>query len=322
MPPKRKIGQLNKMVQEGPVSTGSILKMFKKIESTDLKFKECTLCHEKVKSCLYKDHLDTKCPNRHKMAVKSEPNTVKEEKDKENNEDDEIIFVTEINTSNSSTKSFSCSETMASNVDNATNRLISVKQEIKEELKEHFKMESLIKAESLSCSSVQSVQISSEIQVSNNSRVMLISSPSDSNELKCTFSHKEPSSQSEEVENENRERRKSLKRPLPLEEENQIGANADCSKLSEDEVLLNDYMDKLETSLEMKEQTKPNIDYYLINFTNAIESVLNEPNYSFLLSEYDSQIVEKFFQLTRKWLPSLSPQTIRLTLSFLSLFFS
>ena len=151
MPPKRKIGQLNKTMQAEPVSAGSILKMFKKMESTDLKFKECTMCQEKVKSCLYKDHLDTKCPNRHKTGVKSEPNVLKQENVYENSNDvdDEVIFVTEINTSSSSLTQQS-SEAMASNVGSVVgnHRLVSVKQEIKEELKEHLKMEGLIKAES------------------------------------------------------------------------------------------------------------------------------------------------------------------------------
>jgi hypothetical protein len=299
MPPKRKVSQLNKTVQSGPVSTGSILKMFKKIESTDLKYKECAFCQEKVKSCLYKDHVDTKCLKRYETSMKNEPYVVKCENFNEiNNDDDEVIFVTELNTSNGSTKSFASSKTLTSCVSCRQNQLVSIKQEIKEDLKEDLKellkTESLIKVESCSSQTV-SVQISSEIETSNNNRV--ISSPFDSNESNSVFVGKE-SEKWEETENEDKERRMSLKRPLPLED-NQIGANsnADSSKLSEDEVLLNDYMDKLETSLE---QTKPSIEYYLINFTNAIESVLNEPSYSFLLSEYDSHIVEKFSQLTRR----------------------
>jgi len=235
---------------------------------------------------------------------------VKHEKVYENNnnnntEDDEVIFVTEINTSSSSSsssssKSFACSQTTASYVDNAANhRLVSIKQEIKEEFKEHLKVESLIKVDCLNDYSAQavSVELSSEIAMSNN-KVIDVCSPLKSELVHQTESNLNP----EETENENRERRKSLKRPL---EDNQLEANpnANCSKLSEDEVMLNDYMDKLETSLELNQQTKPNIDYYLVNFTNAIESVLNEPNYSFLLSEYDSQTVERFSQLTRKQRP-------------------
>lgn len=89
MPPKRTTSS-NKLIRKSSsnsltasdVEKNSLSNMFKRIESTDSFLRECTLCHEKIKSCLFKDHLNTKCPFRlEKCSVKNEPNTCPVEED-------------------------------------------------------------------------------------------------------------------------------------------------------------------------------------------------------------------------------------------------
>ena len=46
------------------VQKNALTNMFKRIESSDQTLKECVYCHEKIKSCLMKDHLNTKCSSK------------------------------------------------------------------------------------------------------------------------------------------------------------------------------------------------------------------------------------------------------------------
>lgn len=60
MPPSSK----KKLPEPSSSQRNALSSMFKKIESRDSKLKECHQCQQKIKSCLFSDHLSTKCPER------------------------------------------------------------------------------------------------------------------------------------------------------------------------------------------------------------------------------------------------------------------
>ena len=76
MPPKKASKTLNNTLSKSssklknvPIKISdtdknAISNMFKKIESKDSYLIECKQCNQKIKSCLLKDHMNTKCPNR------------------------------------------------------------------------------------------------------------------------------------------------------------------------------------------------------------------------------------------------------------------
>lgn len=82
MPPK-KIGSIKKksigkksLPEVSQSQRNALTSMFKKIESRDSNLKECSLCSEKIKECLFNDHLNTKCPKRVGIDIKNEPGDI------------------------------------------------------------------------------------------------------------------------------------------------------------------------------------------------------------------------------------------------------
>jgi hypothetical protein len=81
MPPKKPGPGKKPLPAVSSQQKTALSSMFKCIESRDSSYQECSMCHEKVKSCLFNDHLNTKCPNRVSLS------------DKKDNINDDIIFL-------------------------------------------------------------------------------------------------------------------------------------------------------------------------------------------------------------------------------------
>jgi hypothetical protein len=82
-----------KNVQVSEVQKNALTNMFKRIESNDLKLKECPNCKEQIKSCLLNDHLQTKCASKKSQSssmclIKTEPQL--------SQTDNEILIIEEV----------------------------------------------------------------------------------------------------------------------------------------------------------------------------------------------------------------------------------
>ena len=87
----------------------------------------------------------------------------------------------------------------------------------------------------------------------------------------------------------------------PKVEEEKISEQIDEDKL------LRDYLSNIETTenSENKTQSSPvksEFDYYLSNFSNAIESVLNQQIFSCLFDQNDYDIIKRFSSLSSSYL--------------------
>ena len=88
MPPKnsaKRCKSATALQNSAPTSEAqknALTNMFKRIESLDQTLKKCENCGEKIKSCLFKDHLSTKCSARNKIEKASD--------------DEEIVILDEV----------------------------------------------------------------------------------------------------------------------------------------------------------------------------------------------------------------------------------
>lgn len=127
MPPKKASKNKNssKSPPVKPAEKNAISNLFNKITSKDSCLKECKLCNQKIKSCLFNDHLSTKCPNR-----KLDTNVINNTNGDENDDNDEIIFI-----------GLNIVKNIETNVKTEKNELNEVKIESNFEIKETVKLE-------------------------------------------------------------------------------------------------------------------------------------------------------------------------------------
>ena len=259
MPPKTKSSK--NVVKIATPLKNSISNLFNKIQERDSSLKECSFCKEKIKSCLLKDHLATKCVQRAISATVCQ--------------DDEIIFLGESNTPTKMNRKF--------------------KIDIKTETKISYKNEPI------ECVNISYIADEKE-EVKNE-----IAKPITNVTLA------EPAPKRRSIS-----QLKSTETPL-LADKKELTAE----KLDEDDLLLQDYLNKSDQLLTEEAQTqekasKPVLveaaqksnqiesadvtipdesDYYLNNFTNAIQSVLAEETFACLLDTADYEVIEKFSNL-------------------------
>jgi hypothetical protein len=129
MPPKKASKNKNssKSPPVKPAEKNAISNLFNKIASKDSCLKECKLCNQKIKSCLFNDHVSTKCPNR-KLDTNLINKTNGDEDD--DNDNDEIIFIDS-----------NIVENIETNVKTEKKELSKVKIESNFEIKETVKLE-------------------------------------------------------------------------------------------------------------------------------------------------------------------------------------
>lgn len=79
MPPKKqgsgaaiKRPKRNLLPEPSQQQRNALTSMFASIQSKDSTLQQCNLCSEQVKSCLFNDHMATKCPNRIGLVEKKE----------------------------------------------------------------------------------------------------------------------------------------------------------------------------------------------------------------------------------------------------------
>lgn len=79
MPPKKqgsgaaiKRPKRNLLPEPSQQQRNALTIMFASIQSKDSTLQQCSLCSEQVKSCLFNDHMATKCPNRIGLVEKKE----------------------------------------------------------------------------------------------------------------------------------------------------------------------------------------------------------------------------------------------------------
>ena len=261
MPPKKSLKSSKNVLESGEKAKNSISNLFNKIQEKDPSLKECPNCQEKCKSCLLKDHLLTKCLKRlsHKNADKSH-------EAKELLVDKEIIFLGESNSSQSS-----------------LNKKVSNK----------VKKESIVlpKSELDEFTSTEK----SEINLKN-------SIQSTSEELNESFSKKRKLSESLKSEKVN---------TVEIKNAELLVVNTlNKHELKNDEIKTpQTCLQKVKSQTEImqikieKEITNENtiytneFDYYLTNFNNAIQSILDQKTFECLLSNEDRQVFEKFDKL-------------------------
>ena len=228
--------------------------------------KECSMCHEKIKSCLLKDHLATKCSQRMNQIGKKKKRNLSSE------DDDEVVFLGASNNKNDLTQKLQ--------IDTPKEYALSMcKTEQFEVVANNFSLESNFLR--LKSEKVVDLEIETEICV------------------EITSSVKEECNESFE------KRRRSIKR-LRSEEENETIPVVNTALIT---IHLNENNQVKSESIEIVDEVKSekltentdysnDFDFYLNNFTNAIQSVLAEETFACLLNEEDYETIENFSSLT------------------------
>lgn len=297
MPPKK--GSLNSSINKSrnnknivitPSEKNALSNMFTKIKEKDQSLRECLACHEKVKSCLFKDHVETKCPLRMGVTIKNE--TIGGE---------EIIFISEANTSlNLAPKKLNIKT--SPNSKNANKKIeVNASPSIEE-----------IQAENNLVVKSESVEIITENKENNEKEFNLVES------------RNEPvhSVNQDKQLNVNIEQKTAYLNGFNIIETKLVEisetktsdivpsqAKRARSESFEVKSKIENFMDD-ETSNDSKyenyqerssyDTSNNDFDYYLNNFTNAIQSVLSEETFACLLNKFDYEIIEKFNMLSSK----------------------
>lgn len=237
MPPKTKASKTlnnsksasklkNDPVKISETDKNAISNMFKKIESKDSYMIECKLCSQTIKSCLFTDHMNTKCPNR---KIDTSPQKLT----KVIPQNDDIIVL---------------SDDEAKEI---VNTKIEVQNGIKEEIKE-TKYETV------------------------------------KNEIHQIEEKIEPDC-------------KRIKMSPKLEDYDKVEFDDD-----KDDQLLLSSIDQIEKNIKESSfnrendsiKSEPTFDYYLNNFENALQTVINQDTFSHLLNDFDRETIKKFSNLT------------------------
>lgn len=238
----------------------AISNMFKRIESKDSLLKECKSCNQRIKSCLFNDHLATKCPNRVKDTS---PQRVPEY---QVDNDEDIIFISSNNqVVNQTIKTELKIEKQETKVDEKKDYKTNLPKEDKQEtndLKQESETELELELnESLSKRRKASNSMCSEDTFNTN---VASNATSDFVVDKDNDSDKDDMlllSQIEAIENNIKE--------SSFSKQNDSATSESVNKHSE-------------------------FDYYLNNFEKAVESVISEQTFNHLLNDFDLEIIKKF----------------------------
>jgi hypothetical protein len=257
MPPKKALNKQAKNTLEiAQPAKNSISNLFSKIQEKDSQFKECLMCKEKIKSCLLKDHLATKCGHRVSQIGQ---------------EKEEVIFLGKSKSSN----------------------------DINQNLQIEIKKESIVltsETKPLDCVDVNFSFKSNEKDIRSKKRSIV--------EIKSELIDEINNFENEELNEFSAEKCRPLKKRRSQDKEGtDTKSNQDLALTknlsSEDDHAKLDSMDTSSQNDMKKEKTKysDEFDFYLINFTNAIQSVIAEVTFACLLNVEDIEIIEKFSNL-------------------------
>lgn len=264
MPPKKSLNKNSKIILESSESAkNSISNLFSKIKEKDSELKECSFCNEKVKSCLLKDHIATKC----KLGTQK----------KRKSSEEEVVFLGRSNSQKSLNQKFQI-EIKRECI------LPSCKSEPMESVDINFSLETnfLDKISKSGTNLEIRAELCTEINSCTNEEA------NESFEIKQRSVKRLKSEEKEE--NETKMEEKALKKQNEI-----ITANLDKNN-----DLKSESMDistqKTDNEID-KMAYSSDFDFYLINFTNAIQSVLAEETFACLLNQEDYEIIEKFSNL-------------------------
>jgi hypothetical protein len=261
MPPKKALNKNGKNTLEIPQPVkNSISNLFSKIQEKDSQFKECPMCNEKIKSCLLKDHLATKCCQRMSQIGQ---------------EKEEVIFMGKSKSTN----------------------------DINQNLQIEIKKESIVTSETkpLDCVDINFSLKSNEKDMRSKKRSIV--------EIKSELIDEVNNFENEELNEVSTEKRRPMKKLRSEDKEDtDAKSNQDLTLTknlsSEDDHAKLDSMDTFSQNQNIvndikkeKTQYSNEFDFYLINFTNAIQSVIAEETFACLLNSEDVEIIEKFSNL-------------------------
>jgi hypothetical protein len=293
MPPKK--GSLNSSINKPrssknivitPSEKNALSNMFTKIKEKDQSLRECSACNEKVKSCLFKDHVETKCPLRMGVTIKNE--TIGGE---------EIIFISEANASlNLAPKKLNIKA--SPNSKNANKKIeVNASPSIEE-----------IQAENNLVVKSESVEIITENKEkefnfveSRNEPVHSVNQDKQLNvniEQKTAYLNGFNIIETKLVEISEKKTSDIVPSLAKRPRSESFEVKSKIENFTNDETS-ND--SKYENYQELSYDTSNNdFDYYLNNFTNAIQSILTEETFACLLNKFDYEIIEKFNMLSSK----------------------
>lgn len=188
----------------------AISKMFKRIEGSDQRVEECNLCKMKIKICLMKDHLESKCEKRVRGVVEQQL------------------------------------------------ELLTQRREVKRSVDE----------------------------------IIVLDDDEDEEETNI----KPLESDSKRVKTETVEPQVSVEQTTGKIVDKEHSPRSESDINSED-LFLNNYMDEVDSG----SPSKSDFDFYLNNFNNAIQSVLNQETFCCLLNESDYETITRFSTLSSNY---------------------
>ena len=273
----------------------ALTNMFKKIEDKDSSLRECQFCHEKIKSCLLSDHVNTKCLKR----IVVSPNS------------DDIVFLHSNRQANlsviqkkvSTPNSVNSKQIFTNEVEEDVVHLIKEEFDIKNEVNETKLSVSILNDESINLENNEAVTVKAEqkTRIEYNYKAEDEFKLIEKSEIFTQFNSAK--SESSEVVQETIEINAS-KEYLTLSQCLDILNESDERLEEKDtqvEFLVDDSIATTQLSTAPTSQYNLEDDYYLANFENAIRAVYNEDSFSCLLNKFDSEVIKKFSKLSCKF---------------------
>ncbi len=291
MPPKKtsrlhisseKTQKAKTTVQANESNKNALSSMFKKIESKDSVLKECNFCNQRIKSCLFSDHINTKCPNR-KMAESKHKQSDAIMKNCNDDDDDheDIIFIS------SNIQSF-----------DETSR-----KDIKKE-------ERLLDFESSLKLTSKTIELFPKIKdepILYNPEIEIEHGPDEKKFKKSDIIFPDENILFEtNIKNDKNTDNES-------EDDMILLSHCDSFEKNSQNIL---QIPSHKEKIAFEEKNSTDFDYNLKNFEDAIKSVINQEIFSHLMNEYDCELIQKFSRLSSNFFFNYYHQFIKFNADF------
>jgi hypothetical protein len=323
MPPKRGNTSLNRKKNESlnTSKNGSIVNMFKRIESNDSNTLKCEHCKLLIKSCLLADHVNTKCQAKMKL--------LETERRKKEEYESDIIFINEVKSPNDNKKlkisvddDFKIKAQLDfKNFNNETDYHSTPKKTCLDESRfsiyeNELERSKYVKDEKETPVKNENMQTGGEAMIEENfveefdAHRLVLNLITDTEEETKLAEIQESNIKTSVTSLKRNIAKKStatykynmhVKENVPkCSDQTTITSSASSSedfiyKLNQEDCFSDETVKDLIENNEVT--TNPSICYALKNFINAIETVFDDKHFVYLLNEEDLQIVNSFNQL-------------------------
>ena len=264
----------------------ALTNMFKKIEDKDSSLKECQFCHEKIKSCLLSDHVNTKCLKR----IVVSPNS------------DDIVFLHSNRQASLNVIHKKISTPKSGNKKIVTNEVDEVVQIVKEESDLYEVDVNILNDESIKIEKNEevTVKVEKKTRIEYNYKAEDEFKFVDKNEVFTQFNLGKSESEVVQETIEINASKEYLTLSQCLDILNESEERLQEKEVKQLEFLVEDSITTSQYSTAPTSQYNLEDDYYLTNFEDAIRAVYNQDSFSCLLNEFDSEVIKKFSKLSCK----------------------